>query len=309
MADISLRDAFRAVRSNPEYSVVHDAIMADFPYRIPKTHTPWESLSAIATLSLSDIDDPKADHACRLHGALWSFFLKNNLPVYCLSNELLRSFQETDSDRLPRLIPEDWLPPFPVYLLLLPQNSLQSPIGNNVAYMMVTLHDDRDPHSLPSEYPRQIAITFFDNGGNAWVSGLGLDKGKFISSDRDLGRSDLKEGDLPWLREMIFIALQASITISYMPELVESDEQTVAVEQLSRFKPSSVKSSKLRLLNPRWIGKNFKRRSSPPIGGGGGGGTKSPHWRRWHWRTQHHGPKNELIKVLRIDTYRTGNKG
>jgi hypothetical protein len=99
------------------------------------------------------------------------------------------------------------------------------------------------------------------------------------------------------------IALQASITISYMPELLDNGD---VVQNSGTLKPSRSEVSGPKVILPRWIGKTFKRRPLSSSSGSHGGGKKSPHWRQWHWRTQRYGPKNELTKVIRIDTYRTG---
>jgi hypothetical protein len=90
------------------------------------------------------------------------------------------------------------------------------------------------------------------------------------------------------------IALQATLALSYLPELVEDAPPTVP--RKPRQKLQREKS-----LHPRWIGRDFvraKRSASAPRGGR----HASPitHWRRGHWRQQACGEGRDSRKLIWI---------
>jgi hypothetical protein len=285
MASI-FRQAEQALSGDPEL----EKLRKSRPYKIPKSHPSWDLLSAIAYASVSG---DMGDDGTRLHSGLWRVWIASQAPIYCLSNELLRRFQQTDTADLPKLVPGNWRSPLPIYCLALPNNAIQSPQGHQVPYLMVCLHHPGVAQSLPSEHPHQISIAACDSNGTVWVSGRGLGEGVILPSNNQLGKNEADLAEMAWLQELSAIALQSTLALTYLPELIDDS----LPEHTQRSKATSPSKSD-KYLYPRWIGKNFKRPVSPPSTGHHS--SPATHWRRGHWRQQACGQGYEQRKLVWI---------
>jgi hypothetical protein len=261
------------------YSSAVSAVRERFPYRLPRGYPSWNLLSAIAGIMLASDPSKAPDHGTGLHCFLWQAWLRG-YPLYCLSTELLRQFEQTDTDGLAALISEDWQPPAPLFLLALPENAIVSPYGHSVAYVLVCIQTPELPQLILTEHPRQISISFTDSNETVWVSGTGFSDNQIIRARNELGGAPTSNEDHQWLAEIFAIALQCALALTYLPELVE-DHQAVPA-QGKPHKPGSKKP----VLYPRWIGRNFERPRM--LGTTTRGHHRSPiaHWRRGHWRRQ-----------------------
>jgi hypothetical protein len=265
-------------------------IRCDLPYQLPKTHPRWELLSAIAAcMCITDLTQAP-DQGTALHTGLWQIWYRDRYPIYCLSNELLRQFQQTDAADLAKIVPSDWIPPVALFLLLLPNNAVKSPSGQWVPYILVSLHHPEIRAVTTSEHPRQISIALSDNSEVVWVSGSGLGDGTILHSRNELGSSKADQIEIDWLRDLLGIAFQSAMTLTYLPDLVEIPP----IAPKGRNPAGRHKTP----LQPRWIGREFKRSSNPT--GSNSHASPSTHWRRGHWRQQPCGEKMQQRKLVWI---------
>ncbi len=268
-------------------------VRRSLPYNIPRSHASWEMLSAIVACINIGGTAHKTDQGCALHSHLWRSWYQNRYPLYCLSNELLRQFQQTDTKNLAKLVPADWRPPVPLLLLLLPNNAIVSPKGHYCPYILVAFNHPEIKPVIATEYPRQISIATSDNSEVVWVRGSGLgEHGEIITSRNDLGSSAIQIQESAWLEELFGIALQSSLALTYLSELVE------APPPVANQPRQGSKSIRTPILHPRWIGRYFERRAAQSSSGSDH--QRTTHWRRGHWRQQPCGEGRQQHRLLWI---------
>ena len=290
---MSFRDIQKFAESNLLKTVTQ--VRTGLPYILPKTHPDWQMLSAIAAIMLScDVQDAP-DQGTALHTYMWQVWVENRYPLYCLSNELLRQFEQTEADNLASLIPDDWVPPFPLFLVCLPNNAVLSPAGAWCPYILVLIHHPDLEKMISGEHEKQISIGISDNAEVVWVSGSGYMDGKIIESNNQLGGSKTDQAEHDWLKKVFAIALQSLLTISYMPELIEETPQSEPSSVLSKGNRSPAPKK----LYPRWIGRSFERKGGKRSRTGTHA-SPATHWRKGHWRQQVCGEGRQQRRLIRI---------
>jgi hypothetical protein len=288
------------VAGDPLLADASQELKKDRPFRLPKTHLDWDTLANIATTSAVEAYTGKTtDRASYIHGHLWGKWATSQGPIYCLSNELLRAFEATDADSLGRLVPPDWVPPLPLYCLALPNHAVLSPTGAGVPYLLVMLSHPAAQAPFQSEHDRQITITAIDWHGTIWICGTGLGPNGLILHRRQLGLDQTDDADREFLSRLTAVALQSSLALSYLPELVDAPAEPAPQKGKIQERP---KPSKPAELAPRWIGKTFVRPRVRGMArsGGGNGSNKSAHWRRGHWRQQPYGKGRQMVRLVWI---------
>lgn len=264
------------------------------PYRTPKGFQRWEVVAAlgVASPSLAQADDA----ACKLHAAFWRIWDELTLPVYCLDGDLLQQFSISDIDRLPELLPPGFRPTEEMMLVLLPSGALRSPnSGEYVCLFFVAYHYPGGALPISTEHPIQISVSAIDSGGCVWVSGTGVDPGRFVKARNELGADPVDEAEHAFLNGLTAIAVQCLLAREFLPELIGNPP---GPGDGSDRKPPSPQA-KPGSLSPRWIGQGFKpERSSTPRGGSHS--SPRPHWRRGHWRSQPIGTGRKERRVVWI---------
>lgn len=264
------------------------------PYHIPKGYMRWENLSAIVALSLACMKANKApsnDLASWLNVARTALWFVQDAPLYCLSNQLLRSFDESDVHESPYLF-ADLRPPLPTFMVLFPQNSIRTPEGTPVDYCIVHLADREHPERsrgdgygfkvpyLEHEHDRNLHWSAIDQKETCWFSGMGLEAdGTIRSSDEQVGGCAISPAEADFLRRMRSLILQCLLTLTYRPDLL--DDSPAEAQPASRKGQSSRERSQASVMHPRWLGKEYKR---PASTGKGNHASPKEHWRRGHWR-------------------------
>jgi hypothetical protein len=235
---------FMEARYSSELAAVRNAMA----YRIPKTHTRWETLSALIAWALPPVGDvAPADEGSKLHIYFWHRWYEGRFPMYCLSTNLLRQFEAADTAGLSHLITPEWTPPTSLFLLLLPQNAVTSPAGNHCPYILVGCCHPRIDSIIKGEFEIQLSIATSDDAEVTWVKGRGIQNGQIIAERKNLGSSAVEQPELIWLDTLFNIALQAILTLSFLPELVEA--------------PQSERAGKSTILQPGWIGRDYDNQS------------------------------------------------
>jgi hypothetical protein len=215
-------------------------------------------------------------------------------PIYCLSRELLRSLQNTDTSNLAGLIPEDWMPPLPVLIIALPDDAIKTPSGGRVSYLSIGLsHPAASLRYLLWENCNvaRINITFRDSDNTLWtkISELGA-SGLIHGTQNLLGTNSMDSIKQDWLEGIVAIAMQCVMALSYLPELISESNPETPGKGFSKQKPQANK-----FLSPRWIGKDFISSAAPAQRPNATGSHRSPipHLRRGHWQQQAVGPQRQ----------------
>jgi len=287
--DKSVRDLL----ATPQGQHWLDLVRRERPYRIPKGYLSWTRLSAIVAgmLDMLQTRPQNIDQASLLNlhrTALW--FLKD-APLYCVRIELLRELQQTDLDVKPTLL-RDLQPPLSTICFLLPENSMRSPEGGVIDYLVVHVADVGSRAEseasgfglklayLPHAYSRNYHFSLIDTAQTVWFSGWGLgEDGSVKLQDGDVGGTSAKAIDVAWLAEVRNLVLQLLLVLQFEPGELES----APVVQAARLRsPARPRQGGLAIRTPRMLGVQAQRQSSQKLGGH----HSSPraHERRSHWR-------------------------
>ncbi|MBW4514603.1 MAG: hypothetical protein KME11_05200 [Timaviella obliquedivisa GSE-PSE-MK23-08B] len=270
-------------------------------YRIPKTHASWELISAIAAICTDNepVKNIHLDPAANLHRLAWKWWVQDELPTYCISHSLLKDFQETDINGLTKLIDEFWTAPLPGMLLLLPNSALCTSEGNPIPYLLVVISDGINKTPFRVEHKRQISIFLSDQSESTWMTGFGLGDNEILfKPNPKIGTEATTKEDELFLAKLRTIVLQIVLSLSYLPELIDS-EILVASDERKGF--GKQKSDRPLYRVPRWIGKDYQRQSLPRINPPQGThASPHAHWRRGHWRQQSHGVGMKERKLIWI---------
>lgn len=276
------------------------AIRKHFPYKMPKTHMDWETMTALIVSIGSQDNDGKADQATKLHSYLWYCWVNYRYPMYCISDEMLDMFVQQSAESVVKVIPNSWVPPVGMLLLNFPNGSVISPDDGDCPYVLIAIKHPELERIIEGEYDFQISLALIDSKGIIWNTGTGIENGKILHRKNKLGEIATSEAENEWLMKLWSIALQSLLTISFAPDLIEEEKE---VKEGTGFaKPSK---DKPRQMHPRWIGRDFVRpvASERPFKEGSKHRShKSPvmHWRTAHERKQRYGKGLTEMRIIKI---------
>jgi hypothetical protein len=211
------------------------------PYKIPKGYLSWRSLStflcaAPGMVSLAKPDDlPGITIPHRL--SLW---LVQDAPIYCLTQELIDAFAQTDVLDLNNLF-QDFETPIPTLLLLPPMDiGFTTPAGNLVKFIICHLSDHRFPersYGFSKEFgfrvnfldhlnDRLIHCGAVDEAGIFWFAGMGIEFDGSINFEggQSEGSASFEDGDDRFLNTLRSLVLQCFLALQYQPELLSDVE-------------------------------------------------------------------------------------
>lgn len=275
-------------------------IVRSRPYQMPKGYISWQRLSAIIAINMGLVREGREtwiqhDIATNVTAFKIAQWFLQDAPLYCLSVELLRAFEQADLSNLYELF-EGFEASLPTFMVALPENALQTSEGTTLSFICVHIADEAHPELsqaegygikipyLQHDGKKNVHMSSIDSGCNTWVSGLtvnnrgGLyDSGKILSA-QDMSTSDLSDAD-----RMKKVGLQCLLALAYSPELLgeASNPSSLAGKVTRRHQPRAT-APKIR--QPRWL------RSAPsaePIRRAPQGGSHAsprPHWRSAHER-------------------------
>lgn len=280
-----------------------DLVRRERPYRIPRGYMPWNTMSALLAASIISWKNWQQlrDKAAMLNVARLSLWFVQDAPIYCLSKDLLRAFEETDVLNSPELL-ADLHPPLPTALLLFPQNAVQTPDGTPLDFCVIHLSDKAHPERsqgkafgievpyLPHEYERNLHWSGVDQEEVCWFAGAGLElDGSVVTTNEQAGSEVVNDAEHQFLNRMRSLVLQCLLTITYRPDLLED----AAIPQQGFGKPRQGKGTgkQVEVRSPRWLGKDYKRPAQAPGPAAGTHASPREHWRRGHWRRVVEGPR------------------
>jgi hypothetical protein len=284
------------------------------PYKLPKGYITWPHLSAIVAMYLAVVkagighrfqeDIPTEIAALRMT----QWFLQD-APLYCLSTDLLRAFENADLSNVFELF-EGFEPSLPTFLVALPSNAVRTAEGSALSFLCVHVSErDRPELSIAEGYGLKVPylnhdgqmhvhLSSLDSVGVTLISGLTADQeGQLYDSGKILSAQELSSSDISDANRMKKIALQCLLALAYSPELFDDADSSSSVTKGTR-QPRKQQRSLAR--SPRWL----RPRVAPSVRRpeqGGGHASPRPHWRSAHERRVPVGPRarNER-KVVRI---------
>jgi len=111
-------------------------------YKMPPNYINWHTLSGIVSVALSSCsaEYAKVDVSAFIHSyrtALW--FIKD-APLYCLTEQLIESFDQTDALYKPGIL-RAWQPSLPTFILAIPKGFIYTPDGGEVDYLTISCSD------------------------------------------------------------------------------------------------------------------------------------------------------------------------
>lgn len=203
---------------------------SSFPYRLPKGYPTWDLLTAAALTICKNSGQEANDRSVILSSEMWLRWLETQSPLYCISKELLREFENTDTRDLPRIIPHGWIPPLPYLLLIPPCSTVRTPGGADVPYLMLGCSHPSLLNCMTSEHKVQISVAFADWNEELWITGTGLYPGQLVNDGKSSGKPTTQD-ELGWLGKITSLALQSLLALTYEPELGHCD--LIAMDQTS----------------------------------------------------------------------------
>jgi hypothetical protein len=277
-------------------------ILKERPYKIPKGFLCMSEIAALTAMMVEACGDPRYDQASSLNAWRTALWFVQDAPIYLLSTALMRGFELSDVYDQNKLFANLEVP-LPTFMVLLPENAVQTPDGGCVDYFVVHVaHEDHPEWSRGSahdihipyikhEHPINLHCSCIDTKQTAWFSGMGLyPDGRIQQSDVQLGANSPTPDDLKFLAKMRSLMLQCLLSLRYAPQLLEETQPSNNGQVVGKNGQATQQKTKYRL--PRWLGKSYKLKSPTTKNGVR---RKSPrgHWREGHDRRVPVGPGRE----------------
>lgn len=265
-------------RETPEQTALIEQLRRDRPYKMPKLFPRWEELSCIIG-TISRTKTIKDAGGRPHHKEIWGHWATSQLPLYCVSKEMVRGFEATSMVGVQKIVcADDWRPALDGLLVVFPNDVYRPDGGAFIKAIAIKLEGFADDgrrrfcwSAVDSESVANGAIAVFQP-----------------QMEAELRLSGQTRNDL-----LSVMAMNCCLSISYAPELITLEPEPVAPHSLHRRRDRPIE------LQPRWIGKDYVRRP-PSIAQGGHHRSPDPHWRGAHDRSQPCGPGSRDRKKIRI---------
>lgn len=289
-------------------------IVRSKPYKMPKGYIPWQRLSSIIAMNMALVEaGPKywarQDVPTRITAFKVTQWFLQDAPLYCLSIDLLRAFEQADLSNVYELF-KGFETNLPTFMIALPENAVRMQEGGALSFLCVHIANrDRPELSIAEGYglkvpyldhegQKNLHISAIDSQSITWVSGLTVNReGKLYDSGKILSAQGLSAADLSDADRMKKIGLQCLLALAYSPELLEgAGGPGSTAKTTKRHRPRAHPQPR----SPRWL----RSQSAPPIRRphqGGSHASPRPHWRAAHERRVPVGPREKGDrKVVKI---------
>lgn len=281
-------------------------LVRSHPYQMPKGYMSWQRLSVIIAANMALV---KAGIAYLAHEDLptritaWKltqWFLQD-APLYCISIELLRAFEQADLENVYELF-KGFETSLPTFLIALPENAVTTQDGGVLGFLCVHISDrDRPELSIAEGYglkvpylehdgQKNVHLSSIDSQSITWVSGLTVDKvGRLYDSGKIMSAQGLTADDISDANRMKKIALQCLLALAYSPELLEGSE---SVDASAKSRNRHRQRNEPQPRRPRWLRSQSVLPARRPHQGGSHASPR-PHWRSPHERRVPVGPREK----------------
>lgn len=271
-------------------------IRGDRTYKMPPNYINWHTLSGIVSVALSSCSNEyaKVDISAFIHSyrtALW--FIKD-APLYCLSEQLITAFDQTDALGKPGIL-KGWQPSLPSFLLAIPKGLIYTPDGAELDYLTISCSDCEHPewdfgnwhniHIKPFslKHERYFQICTVDSLETVWTSGTAVkaDGSLIYDENESWGKHTISIDDKAFLQRIRNLVVNVLLTLEFAPALLMPVSDADIKIKSKGFMPINRNLSNVRY--PRWLGKNYKNFS---VLSAEKRTHLSPysHWRQGHWR-------------------------
>jgi len=271
-------------------------IRGDRTYKMPPNYITWHTLTGILAVALSSCGSEyaKVDISAFIHSYRTSLWFIKDAPIYCLTEQLIEAFDNTDALAKPYVL-KDWQPSLPTFLLAIPKGLINTPEGGEVDYLTISCSScdfpewnsgkwhniEIQPFSL--DHDRYFQICTVDSNETVWTSGTAVNcDGTLIYDETEsVGKHIISSEDRVFLQRIRNLAINVLLTLEFAPSLLTSVTDSDIKTKSKGFKPIDRSSSNIKY--PRWLGKNYPKFS---VLSAEKGTHLSPysHWRQGHWR-------------------------
>ena len=276
-------------------------------YAMPLKYPPWKSVILPGAAHLARLRiEWESDNPLGVHEQIeqkntlcfWNSFVDKEVPVYCITEELLKLFSMTDVSNIYKLIPEDWKPPILDALFVYPSGFKQADL--DIVFSTCSFGKLKEidlEQGNVSILANILTVTSYapaPNRENCEVFQEVLNVRNSANNHIDSLLNCDKSNSF-----LFPIIIQCFLALSYCPELFDpfdGKEQT-----LGFCKKDSSENLSSKNLRPRWLGKNLQKAwHSQTNSAQSTHASPEKHWRRGHWRSQPYGKKNEDRKLVWI---------
>ncbi|WP_333307561.1 hypothetical protein [Microcoleus sp. K4-C2] len=114
-------------------------IRKDVNYRMPSEYISWQVLSQIIAVGLTtcDLEYAPLDISAFIQSYRIALWFAQKAPMYCLSQELIEAFDQTDALHKPGILC-GWQPSLPTFLLAIPKGAIYAPDGASIDYLTIS---------------------------------------------------------------------------------------------------------------------------------------------------------------------------
>jgi hypothetical protein len=235
------------------------------------------------------------------------------VPTFFVSKELLEAAARTD---LPGDLLLDAIPfPFPALVFMLPKGTIRHRSEGECPYIVVSRTENGQVASLPLEGitvsvpatdPAIITSTYLPEANYAYYKSISVIPGETIKTaferaseiPLEFPGGDPAEWEKDFVERLWLLGLTLVLIMASGENLIETGRQLKIV----RSKNHS--DAPIEYWSPNYFGRVYQTKTE-------GGDLEShlrPHWRKGHLKSQPHGPRLTLRKMIWIQPYRTGNR-
>lgn len=253
-------------------------------YKMPRRFPSWETLSAAIVFYSENADAKIEDVGAYMYAAFWEKWVNQQLPIYCLSADLMADFEKTDIQGIEKILQQDWKEPFSMIPIVLPQGALTSPMGYPILTINVLVIEDA------GDAEKMTMVLASDSNDNVISTAFGI---MADGSVMPPAACEDKEVDA-FSHRIAAIGILSLLALVFLPELVDNSEEIdlteVAGSKKLGFGKGKEDEDKDKWRSPRWIGKTYKRQKrDSTIRPQGTHASPEAHWRKGHLRIQPYG--------------------
>lgn len=297
-ASIAYAEATKAAKNIPEYKLLAKK------YRTPKGYEDYQNVATELARhcyffrECPEYLNEKERFAETMGATLSTFLAHRNAPVYWIASDLATAMLKTD---LPRHVTE-MARVVECGIFMLPIGILKTPDGESVSHLCFHHMCDGDAppmvtsgkHTFIMKPVLNKIICFTTTRcGITYAATTALEmneNGKLRTGDWNPSPSSIltpnpKEVEENFLQRLNRIVIQTLLYMQVKPESVELGNMVGFASRTQRSAGGVGKQQSSHLLNPNWIGKEYRLpslRSSPQ----GTHSSPDTHWRRGFWRNQ-----------------------
>ena len=268
-----------------------DSLEKQLPYKLPKCFPTWRQIleSAALTITIAARNNDQ-DFALDYHAERWCRAIADKIPVYCISKNIIRDFEETEVPENEPFLPKDWVPRVSNFMIVFPSSVIKTATNEEILYAFVSsfVGDPKDS----TMFKKGLCLSAMARSGIIFSTTFGIgDDGEILNREKLVpGSYPLSKEETQFLKGFRALVIQMLLCLEYAPQYIEEPAIPEVIKNQPRKNPEKI------WWTPRMVGANYDRRiastnnsqNSPSFGD-----RQSPrmHHRNAHWRSQACGVK------------------